>query len=450
VQRTIFHRRKWSAVRLGRNLPVDAQYATRTWRCPLIRSALLGTRVQTAAGRLLRGGRTAAVRDGAQDVLSRWASQRVRLGPPARLPSSARTLVYRFPVADGPSNLPATVVVKQATRHYGARFREAVDGNVWNDWAGLRFLEEAMGSSELVPRLYGGDGTRGLLVLEDVGSSATLADALIGSSAAASEAALLQFFAGLGRIHGSTRQHISRFLAIRYSLGSYHLRQEYVAMQCAGVARKFGEIAQALDIRFHGDVERDLDVIAQTLLDPGPFAVYLHGDPAPGNGLLTEHGMKLIDFEYGIPGHALLDGVCARMLFPSSGHVGLIPASLLERVEAVYRTELTKGCPEAGENTLFAQHRAIACAYWATNFCSWMPFADLMKRDRPYGLATLRQLFLLRARIFHQVAGQAAYLEALSAAFSAIVAKLAPRWPEAVDSLMDYPAFRTAERQARW
>ena len=191
-------------------------------------------------------------------------------------------------------------------------------------------------------------------------------------------------------------------------------------------------------------MDQDIATVLATLLDPGPFSVYIHGDPGPRNCLLVGPAPCLIDFESGTYGHALLEGTQARMLFPTSPYVSRIPQRVMQRVEHAYRTELLQGCAAGADDTLFDQAFVAACGYWAINFCEWLPFSELLIADQSWGTATLRQRIVVRADIFAQTAEEMGYLEALGTAFQMIGSKLRTMWPDAADSMPLYPAFRAS------
>src|SRR5262245_24312541 len=116
----------------------------------------------------------------AADVLSHRFGRPVRLGPGAKLRSSDRSFVYRCPLLDGPLEAPATLIVKCARQPYGATAAGAIDGNVWQDWAGMQLIAAASRGDPLTPHCYGGHSS-GLIVLEDLGDGPSLRDVLAGA-----------------------------------------------------------------------------------------------------------------------------------------------------------------------------------------------------------------------------------------------------------------------------
>jgi hypothetical protein len=376
----------------------------------------------------------------AASLLSQQFSQPIRLGASTRLRSSDRSQVYRCSLIDAPPEAPASVILKRATRPYGATAAGAVDGSVWQDWAGLRLIGDLSAGDPLAPRCYAGDQAAGLIVIEDLGAVPSLRDALAGDDAALAEQELVQLFATLGKLHARTHGHQALFQGIRAMLGPYEPEHDWYRHRYARLSWQLQDMLRQVHVEPAPGADADLATILDALRDPGPFLVYIHGDPTPANYLIAGGRSRLLDYEYGTYGHALLDGVQARMCFPSGSFVNRIPARIVSRAEAVYRAELARGCPAAADDALFAQATTIGCAYWAINFLSWLPFAEVLAADRQWGSATVRQRFILFAEIFVETAQESGYLEALCTTMQAFVHRLRQLWPEATDMPL-YPVW---------
>jgi hypothetical protein len=291
----------------------------------------------------------------------------------------------------------------------------------------------------LTPRCYGGQ-LSGVIVLEDLGDISSLRDVMAGADSQHAEESLVSYLASLGKLHACTQGHYAQFQKIRASLGNYDPERDWYPRRYTQLSQQFYDMVRHAQVAAAPGVDSDLTTIVETLRAPGPFFTYIHGDPTPSNCLLLKAGPRLIDFEYGAYGHALLDGVQARMCFPSGPFVNRIPERIAQRAEAAYRAELTRGCPAAADERLFAQAVAVACAYWAIGFLSWLPFAELLVADRQWGSATVRQRFILFADLFAQTAVEAGYLEALGATFRALAVRMRRLWPAAAE-MRPYPAF---------
>ena len=106
------------------------------------------------------------------------------------------------------------------------------------------------------------------------------------------------------------------------------------------------------------DVEAAVDRVAQ----PGPFLALVHGDACPSNGRLVDGEIVLLDFATAGLRHALLDGVCGRVPFPSCWCTRRLPRHLPPLMEEGYRSELLVGCPAAEDEARFAAEAVAATA----------------------------------------------------------------------------------------
>lgn len=374
----------------------------------------------------------------------------VALGGPVRLgaatPFPDRDTIFRVLVLDGPADAPTSVVVKAATPRDDASWdAEATDWRslawrLFNDWAGLQFLQELGLSSVLTPRFYGGDRPLGFFVVEDLGDGQGLDHLLLGDDPRTAEQALLALAAAVGHMQARTAgpEAQAAYTRLRDGLGPPRLDQQVPYSWLAKVVEDTG---RTLDVALPLGTVDDLAALTRTFRDPGPFLTYLHHDVCPGNCLMTAGGVKLLDFEFGRFGHALLDGVYIQGHFPTCS-INRLPPDLLPRMEALYRTALVPGCPAAGDDRLFYAGVVEACAHWAIMVCSWYPDAALQDQPVSPGEATVRQLILLPLEIAARLASEHAHLEALGQAFSLFHAALRARWPDTVELAL-YPAFRT-------
>src|SRR5262249_24245809 len=63
----------------------------------------------------------------------------------------------------------------------------------------------------------------------------------------------------------------------------------------------------------------ELVLLSSRLSDPGPWLTLIHGDPCPDNSLLVGEHVRLIDYEFSQPSHALLDRTYWRLDFQPAG-----------------------------------------------------------------------------------------------------------------------------------
>src|SRR5262245_18533391 len=108
-------------------------------------------------------------------------------------------------------------------------------------------------------------------------------------------------------------------------------------------------------------------------------------------------------------------------------------------MEPAYRAELVKGCPEAGEDSIFETALVRVCAFWLLSTLGWH-LDGAIREDRTWGIATVRSRFLARLEGFLTIAGERAQLPALRGMAERLLQVLRDRWPEG-QPLSLYPAF---------
>jgi hypothetical protein len=377
----------------------------------------------------------------AERILAETFGGEIRLGEGESLGGSARSLVQRFPVVEGPQSAPASVIVKESAHH---QFDPAsADDSTWrffNDWASVQFLDELAPQPPLVPALYGGSRETGLVVLEDVPSSVRLDHLLLGTDREAAQAGLLAYAEVHGRLHALAAERHAEYLRTRRRLGAAESVNPYYTYRWLPAA--LHAVTTLLDARILPGAGDELDLVANELVHPGPFLTLVQSDAAPDNILYDGATWRMIDFEGAHYTHALLEGAYCRMPFPTCWCVYRLPAALVERMEAVYRAELARGCPAAVDDRQFYRGVVGACVAWALNFHHMIrPLEKMLEQDRALVALTDRQRFLLYLHAAISAAETFDHLPAVAGTLRACAGRLAEQWPEAADPPY-YPAFR--------
>ena len=372
----------------------------------------------------------AEMKASAERILSQRFGGQVQLDEGDDLGGSNRSYVYRYVVVDGPSEVPASSVVKKIRSQ---RVGESGDAELefFNDWAGLEFLAELEDGWTMAPQCYGGDQEAGIFAMQDLGSPRRLDHVLLAEDEAEAEEALMHLAVSLGRMHAMTIGKQELFAAKRavlgptkpYSLGWLRVRTR--------------ELEEVLDLGIGPEVNEQIDECIEALETPGPFTAFTHCDPCPDNALWIGGGIKLLDFKKAAYRHALLDGTYGRIHFPNCGCVNRIPGHIPLRMEDAYRQELIAGCPQAEDDTLYYQAVVHACARGVLG--AWWP--KLMEEDGEWGLATYRQRVLLHFSLFSQLIEECGQLEALGRWVGLLGSRLREAWGEG-EAMPDYPAFR--------
>ncbi|HEY3283156.1 MAG TPA: phosphotransferase [Armatimonadota bacterium] len=368
----------------------------------------------------------------------------VRLAKMEPLGGSSRSHVARCRILDAPEGVPASVVVKQAKGDDDGPFNPDVappSSPAWrfyNDWVGAQLLTEVCPRAQVGPRFLGGHRSLGFIILEDLGEGESLADVLLGDSSGRARDALMAFAAALGRMHSATVGREDDCRRLRDAL-TPPLPKE--AAPAPAPYSQFREACGSLGVALPSEAEKALEAVAASMSEPGPFLAYTHGDPCPDNTRLLDGGLRLIDFEFGAYRHALLDGVYGRLPFPTCWCANRLPSEIPSRMEAAYRAELVKGCPEASADALFLRAVVEATAHWTCNTTGWhLPGA--LEGDHEWGVSTMRQRVLLRLDNLAVLTEESGHLEPLGAGARAMAQRLRAVWPADIVEMPLYPAFR--------
>ena len=375
-----------------------------------------------------------------EKLLSERFEGKVTLGAAEVIRRGGRSKVSRFPVLEGPACTPKSVIVKQAVAvDHEVYNPDLPDGPAWrlfNEWAGLQFLTETSNGASPTPRFYGGARDQGLIALEDLGEGKRLDQVLLSNDSGAAEAMLIALAATLGRMHALTAGKQAEFERIRDSLGPRNRNApDDGGYRLGTLLRNMGQVVGVEPVR---GIDEELRIVTGTMGDPGPFLTYLHHDPCPDNCLINDDGLKLVDFEFGGYGHALADGIYGRIHFPTCWCVNRLAEQIPPRMEAAYRAELIKGCPEAADDERFYRAVVEACAACVINSHN----AKTLLEDYRWGISTMRQRALLRFDIFWKLTEDYGHLKSVGATVRMIAERLRARWPSEADAMPYYPAFR--------
>jgi hypothetical protein len=122
-------------------------------------------------------------------------------------------------------------------------------------------------------------------------------------------------------------------------------------------------------------------------------------------------------------------------------------------MEAVYRTELARACPWAGEDAFFERGMAAASAAWMIVRMTRLPRVDagpdqdlwqLLPPDwsGPIPVRSRRRQLVSILETFVASAHRAQAFTALAAWCEQVLEALRDRWLEAIGGLPTYPAFQ--------
>ncbi|HEY3280694.1 MAG TPA: phosphotransferase [Armatimonadota bacterium] len=360
------------------------------------------------------------------------------------LGGSDRSYVARCRILDPPKGVPASVVIKAVKGDWDPLLMRADTPTsshprgFANDWFGAQFLTEVRPGLRVSPKFVGGLRSEGFIVLEDLGEGDSLAEVLQGNDPARADRALMAYASTLGRMHAATIGHEGQYNRLRDDWVP-GLSQELPTGDASYTGIR--EACRTLGVPLSPEAEAGLDRVALSMKEPGPFLAYTHGDPCPDNNRLLGDEVRLIDFECGAYRHALCDGVYGRLPFPTCWCVNRLPAQVPPHMEAAYRAELVKGCPEAGDDDLFRLAVVEATAHWTCETTgSHLPGA--LEGDHEWGISTIRQRVLLRLDNLAVLTEELGLLEPLGDVALAMAKRLRALWPADLVEMPLYPAFR--------
>ena len=379
--------------------------------------------------------------DQAEEILSRTYGGKVELALGQATGLGERAHVHRLAVLRGPAELGSGLIMKRPRNR--ERYKPAKpDGQTTrflNEWAGLQFLQALCPTAPLAPRLYGGDRQAGILLLEDFGPGSRLDHAVLGEDPGSAAKTMVALSTTLGRMHACSMGGQGRYNQIRRALGPTVRANPFGPKDLQGIRQSLAALALKPRRGFY----KELAALQQLVNKPGPFHAYIHSDPCPDNCHWVGPQLRLLDFEGGRYAHALTDGVYPRIHFPTCWCVGRIPDKIVLRAEEAYRSELSKGCPQAADDRLFGAATVGLCAFWAFAALKVrVPHFLAQKDSVQWGPA--QQMIVLRLERTGAAAAEFGCFAAIGETAALLGAGLRKRWPDLGD-MPYYPAFRAAD-----
>lgn len=304
------------------------------------------------------------------------------------------------------------------------------------EWVACAFLAARARGRGHGSALLAGDIARGIMVFEDLGADLTsLVDPLLKGTAEEAEHALKLYATALGRLHADTvycsDAHHETFQTV---FGSDRPRRQpgwRVEKEVELVTGKLGGTPPV----------SELELLSSRLIDPGPWLTLVHGDPCPDNSLLVGGRIRLIDYEFARPSHAMLDGIYWRIGFPTCWCAGRTPDDVATRVDAAYRMELGSSIPLALDDTAYHIELTYMSAVWLFTCLSWR-LDQALEGDEKWGIWSIRGRLLWYLEAVIEMTAAASVLPGINEAAQGWLSELRLRWPD-VTPLGLYPAFAT-------
>jgi hypothetical protein len=397
--------------------------------------------VDTAAGPPTVGGEAdpevLATVVAAESVLSRRFGARIRLSEPEDLGGSERSVVVRVRVSTSPFSLPRTMVLKRYVepldQHGDSFVREA---------ASYQLFTALASEDRMCPELFAHGPDSRLVVLEDLGGAPTLANKLLGDDARAAERALLSYSRSLGRLHATTAGREADFDALQRRLTPPATKDP---LAVDGAAAMEGlplllrdEFGVTTSSAAHDCAER-----SRALLETGRHRAFSPSDSCPDNNLLTQRGVRFLDFEGGCVRNAIFDAAFLQVPFPSCGCAFALPPGMSDAMLAAWRAEVRVVWPDLDEDDVLIPRLLEAQLFWVW-LTTWQMFtvpASARVHSTSLGPTPKESQVLTHRWRRLALAARAAGVEPVAEHASRVGEALRSRFDDA-EPLPLYPAFR--------
>ena len=285
----------------------------------------------------------------------------------------------------------------------------------------------------VAPRLVAADARAGLLLMEDLGPGASLADALLAGDRERARASLVSYAEALGAMHAWSMGRPGELAGLRARYApEAPLGPAWLGALAHGREPFVGAMA-ALGLAVDG-VGAEIDELSFLLNGTGYLGL-VHGDACPDNVRLRADGGRIFDFETSGWGPVALDAAYLLAPFPSCWCFASLPADVAAPALDAYRAVVQADGLELGPDWDAAM--AAALATWIV--ARGPMIGEVLEEDRPWGTTTLRPRLLTWLRTFTGAAGRAGVLPRLRALAGALLEQLSSRWPQT--AVPDYPAL---------
>ena len=287
--------------------------------------------------------------------------------------------------------------------------------------AALEYLNEM--PEPVAPRLLGADADAGILLMEDLGPGASLADSLLTGDLTRVQADLVSYAGALGSVHTWSMRRPGPPAGLR--------DPAWLGV----VARRKDEfLAAAAALGLAGDAGTEIEELFSILNGTG-YQGLVHGDACPDNVRFLGGRGRIFDFETAGWGPVVLDASYLLAPFPSCWCFGRLPASAAAPAMAAYRGRLQAAGIDLGPSWDVAMTAALGAWILAWGHA----ITRVLEEDHEWGTTTMRPRLLTWLHSFTSAADTSGALPGLRALASDLHEQLSARWPDA--AIADYPAL---------
>ena len=284
----------------------------------------------------------------------------------------------------------------------------------------------------VAPRLLGADAQAGLLLMEDLGEGATLADSLMAAGRERVQAELIAYARALGSLHAWSMGHTGEAAGPR----AHHGPGDEAGPRWRDAVQRGKEpfLAAAATLGIASDgVAGEIDQVHRMIIGTSYLGL-VHGDPCPDNVRLIDGTCRILDFEYAGWGPVAYDAAYLLAPFPSCWCFARLPAEVAGPAVEAYRARLAAAGIELGPDWESLTTAVLAAAFLGRG----RVFAEALDRDHEWGTTSMRPRLLAWLRSFTARAGDGT-LPRLQATAAAMLDRLTGRWTGI--RIPDYPSL---------
>ncbi|MHB1774087.1 MAG: phosphotransferase [Acidimicrobiales bacterium] len=283
-----------------------------------------------------------------------------------RLRSSERTIVERVHLVRPGTDDPERVVTK--------RFLQATG------FAAEAGALSVMPAQVLAPQLLAEDPIERFIVMTDIGSGPSLADALLGDRTDTAESALGAWAETMAGIHRATTGLRRSFSSAVVGRGGSEADVDPMARWLAATPTAIDgtDIGLAVPAGLHEELT---SMIA--ILDDPAWGALSQGDACPDNNIITRAGLHLVDFEEAAFRHVAWDLAYLRVPWPSCWCAWNLPAAAPEAATAHYLRALNGSAASTGRSPLEGAMEVATLAFALIAAAWFLPSA--LRRDDTLG-----------------------------------------------------------------
>jgi hypothetical protein len=292
-----------------------------------------------------------------------------------------------------------------------------------------------------VPHLVAAAPDPPVLVTEDLGAGASVADALLGDDPHVAETALHEWAAALADLHAATRGSREAFrAALAERSGAAPMPASRVSSYLDDAVRVLDGECPALGVRVPPEAFDELHGLGKRLGGAG-LAALTPADACPDNNVRTTDGLVLVDFEGAQWRHLAWDVAYLLVPWPTCWCAWRMPDDVAERAVQAYVQAAAGRIPEVAEAAFRADVEA-AVVGWALITTTWF-IGNALGSDPP--LHPPRPTPSRRAMILHRLdrAARSEQAPAVAELAAELSGHLRGRWGEV--RLEAAPAFRAAQ-----